>query len=332
MRHRICERCPNSFISANDTDAVCPRCQVKEWEDVCERIYSMFPTVTKVEVNPGSLLGFMVGIQNRLETAEGKVMSEAREKELSDTKKECIRQARRATVAERKVARMRQSFGAIGSLVRSAESLCRDVPAGKLSLLLEGPLDGIERIAAEMGTQPWLWPLEGDDVRSLPEDDSVFDGTFGFERKYETHSGVDLYCNEGQIARAVDDGRVILVPDFTGENAGSPWWHPTKAVVVDHGDGKFVVYGELEPWATIRPGVSVRRGQPLGRVLRVRKEARGKPTTMLHLELWASEATVMATYEGERATVACDWPRGGERPSGLLDPTPWLALAKEEWV
>lgn len=44
--------------------------EAAEWRDVCRRIYDMFPTVTKLEVNPTNLLGFMVGIQHRLERAE----------------------------------------------------------------------------------------------------------------------------------------------------------------------------------------------------------------------------------------------------------------------
>lgn len=45
--------------------------EAQAWKETCERVYGMFPTVTKVEANPGALLGFMVGIQLRLEKAEG---------------------------------------------------------------------------------------------------------------------------------------------------------------------------------------------------------------------------------------------------------------------
>lgn len=51
--------------------------------------------------------------------------------------------------ATEKLKLMRQSFGSIGILVRSCESLCRDVDASKLALLLEGPLAAMKQIVEE---------------------------------------------------------------------------------------------------------------------------------------------------------------------------------------
>ena len=171
--------------------------------------------------------------------------------------------------------------------------------------------------------QPWLWPLPG--VRDAHLGHAC-DGSFGFRRKHEIHTGVDIYCEVGQEVCAVADGRVLLVTDFTGEKAGSPWWNPTSAVLVEH-DGRVVVYGELAP--LVRNDDAVRRGQVLGKVLRVRKEDDGtKPMTMLHLELWASVEDAVQRYTGANATVANDWPLDGKWPKGLLDPTPYLKEAE----
>jgi hypothetical protein len=41
------------------------------WKDACERILKLFPTTTKVEVEPHALLAFMIGVKMRLEKAEG---------------------------------------------------------------------------------------------------------------------------------------------------------------------------------------------------------------------------------------------------------------------
>jgi hypothetical protein len=168
----------------------------------------------------------------------------------------------------------------------------------------------------------WTWPLPGV-PRNLPTDD----GAFGFVRKHEVHTGTDLYCNEGQRVRAVEDGHVLLVVDFTGEKAGSPWWNPTQAVLVQHGR-RVVLYGELQPLPEIKRGAYIERGQTIGHVLRVRKADRGKPTTMLHLELWESARSVLARYAGANATVTVDWPLGAKQPKGLLDSTSRLKEAK----
>ena len=44
--------------------------EMGQWREVCERVYALFPTATKLEVEPAMLLGFMIGIQCRLEQAE----------------------------------------------------------------------------------------------------------------------------------------------------------------------------------------------------------------------------------------------------------------------
>lgn len=168
-----------------------------------------------------------------------------------------------------------------------------------------------------MNMRQWLWPLPGV-ARKLSETD----GAFGWKRRYEIHTGSDLYCLEGQEVTAVDDGHVLLVTDFTGEAAGSPWWNQTKAVLVRHYGGYVVVYGEIEPAADLKVGTPIKRGQPLGHVVRVRKQDRGKPMTMLHFELWRDVESALNNFCADDAMeVACDWKLDGKRPDGLLDPT-----------
>lgn len=139
-------------------------------------------------------------------------------------------------------------------------------------------------------------------------------GAFGVERKHHTHEGVDLYAPVGTPVFAVEDGVVVAVIPFTGTRAEPPtdeFWFDTDAVLVE-GPSGVVVYGEITPWVV--EGQPVDCDTQLGTVLRVLKKDKGFPTSMLHLELHTT---------GTRC--ALDW--HDERPSTLLDPTPFLLEA-----
>ncbi|HUU59552.1 MAG TPA: hypothetical protein VMZ50_08415 [Phycisphaerae bacterium] len=156
----------------------------------------------------------------------------------------------------------------------------------------------------------WRWPLpEHSDARS---DDA---GAFGAARRHDVHTGVDLHCPEDALVTSVEPGVVVAVEDFTGPDAGSPWWLPTKAVLVE-GDSGVVVYGEVTP--LLAEGSRIGVGIPVGYVRRVLRNDKGRPTAMLHLELMAP---------GARTTLW--WRLGADRPAGLLDPTAMLAAARE---
>ena len=88
--------------------------------------------------------------------------------------------------------------------------------------------------------------------------------------------------------------------------------YDTWAVFVEGASG-VVVYGEIQPEAGLVEGARVEPGQVLGRILQVLKTPKGRPATMLHLELHAP---------GTRS--APGWDHGQPRPATLLDPTPWL--------
>jgi murein DD-endopeptidase MepM/ murein hydrolase activator NlpD len=140
-------------------------------------------------------------------------------------------------------------------------------------------------------------------------------GAFGVVRANHVHEGVDLYCAEGTAVSAVEDGVVVAVLPFTGPAAGLPWWLDTEAVLVEGASG-VVVYGEIKALAHVTPGCRVAAGELLGQVVRVLRHDKGRPVSMLHLELHAP---------GTRAVV--DWHLGLPRPDTLRDPTALLAQA-----
>jgi hypothetical protein len=148
--------------------------------------------------------------------------------------------------------------------------------------------------------------IEG--VTGLPVGDHP--GAFGVQRKYHIHEGVDLYCPQGQVVQAVEEGVVVAVIPFTGTiaNPPSPWWNNTWAVLVE-GPSGVVVYGEITSGVIV--GDSIAPGWTIGNVKQVLKIDKGRPMSMLHLELHK---------HGTRDTQ--DWIVS--RPSTLLDPTPFL--------
>lgn len=153
----------------------------------------------------------------------------------------------------------------------------------------------------------WCWPLPGN-ACDVPTDDHP--GSFGAQRKYDIHTGVDLYCRLGQPVVVVEDGEVISATWFTGSKADSPWWNDTRAVFVK-GKSGVIGYGEIQE--TVVAGQKVKAGEQIGTVLRVLKKDKGKPTTMLHLELYSD------------TTKHIWWRLGEEQPEPLLDPT-WHLL------
>lgn len=139
-------------------------------------------------------------------------------------------------------------------------------------------------------------------------------GSFGAVRKHHTHEGIDLYGNPKDEVYAAEDGIVVGIEWFTGEQSipPSPWWHNTQALLVE-GDSGVIVYGEISINTNIALGTKVKRGQVIGFLETVLKKDKGRPMTMLHLELYE---------KGTRHTGA--WDHGNEKPKGLLDPTTYI--------
>lgn len=164
----------------------------------------------------------------------------------------------------------------------------------------------------------WLWPLPTTPT-SIPN--PPHPGAFGVARKFDNHTGVDLYAPDRTPVLAVESGVVVKVLPFTGPSAGSPWWLETQAILVA-GDSGVVCYGEVEP--LVQEGMTVVRGTPLGFVRqvlpdsKVRSDIPGHMSSMLHLELYES---------GTSQPV--EWLLGEAKPSNLLNPT-WKLL-RSEW-
>jgi murein DD-endopeptidase MepM/ murein hydrolase activator NlpD len=158
---------------------------------------------------------------------------------------------------------------------------------------------------------PWASPL-----RPMNIPDFRGPGAFAAVRKFDIHTGVDLYAAQGATVYAVEAGTVIAVEKFTGPSAGTPWWLDTQAVLVA-GDSGVVVYGEIEP--SVQVGDVVQAGAVIGAVKQVLRQDKGvTPVCMLHLELLDHGAT-------ESAPV---WALGAPAPAGLLDPTEHLIAVK----
>jgi murein DD-endopeptidase MepM/ murein hydrolase activator NlpD len=154
------------------------------------------------------------------------------------------------------------------------------------------------------------WQFLPDSVTGLPVGDHP--GSFGFVRKNHLHEGIDLYCPEGTPVRAVEDGVVVAVEKFTGASAtpSSPWWHDTEAALVE-GNSGVVLYGEITCIRQV--GDVVKAGQLLGYVIQVLKKDKGRPMSMLHLELHTT-GTICSQ----------EWTIEGGKPNTLIDPTSHL--------
>lgn len=146
----------------------------------------------------------------------------------------------------------------------------------------------------------WIWPLPGANL-FIPGSNISHPGSFGAIRKYDIHTGVDIYCEPEQEVLAVEDGEVVLIENFTGANAvpPSPWWHETKAVLIEGASG-VVVYGEIRPLETITVGQKIKQGQTIGNVITVLKKDKGLPMTMLHFELYKYGTRETVVWELEK--------------------------------
>lgn len=151
----------------------------------------------------------------------------------------------------------------------------------------------------------WFYPLK--EATILP--DSL--GQFGAVRKHHTHEGVDLYGEQNESVFAVEDGVVVGIEWFTGEhtNPPSPWWNNTQGLLVE-GESGVVVYGEILISEGIEIGSKISKEQKIGELETVLKKDKGRPMTMLHMELYK---------KGTRKTG--EWDHGNPMPTGLLDPT-----------
>lgn len=131
---------------------------------------------------------------------------------------------------------------------------------------------------------------------------------FGSIRKHDIHTGLDLYCTEGEDVFSIEDGVIISMEIFTGKEISMPWWNTTFSVVV-RGSSGYIVYGEITINNCLKVGSIISEGTLLGKVSQVLKEDKGKnPLSMLHVELYS---------ELPHSVI---WNKNTDKPSNLKNP------------
>lgn len=138
-------------------------------------------------------------------------------------------------------------------------------------------------------------------------------GSFGFKRKNHIHEGIDLYAENGDEVYSIEEGIVTNIIAFTGEIADSPWWNNTYSVMIKHKDFS-INYGEIIPLFNLKLGNKVKAGELIGHVKTVLKINKGRPMSMLHLEM----------YEKETVKPIKEWSLNKDKPKELLDPTDYI--------
>lgn len=142
-------------------------------------------------------------------------------------------------------------------------------------------------------------------------------GSFGFVRSHDIHTGVDLYAPVGCPVHAMQGGKVISIEWFTGETINMPWWENTRAVYIESETGVFN-YGEIFERPNLKIGDKVQGGDFIGYVVPVLKHFKGRPQSMLHIELYDHGYT--DTWDA--------WKVGESQPEHLKDPTKYLLKIK----
>ncbi len=180
----------------------------------------------------------------------------------------------------------------------------------------DGALAQIDDIVADvLSYYKWIFPLQEGVCSGIPIGNHP--GAFGYRRKHDIHSGVDLYCAEGSYVFPVEIGIVKAISPFTGPKAGFPWWLDTWNVAIEGKTG-VVNYGEIIPTAGLKVGDHVRYSDCIGKVTPVLPKGKERPDipghslSMLHLE-W---------YKSGTEQVWKGWQFDDkEKPRELLDPT-----------
>ena len=164
----------------------------------------------------------------------------------------------------------------------------------------------------------WIFPIDEKRCPGVPI--NPHPGSFGAVRKYDIHCGVDLYCNNGQIVFAVEDGTIVRIEPFTGKNADCDWWLDTMCVKIE-GQTGIICYGEIEPFENINVGDKVVAGQMIGYVVPVlpdrkfRRDIKGHSCSMLHVQIYKHGNLESCLHE---------------RPEDGIDPTEFLLNAMED--
>ena len=132
---------------------------------------------------------------------------------------------------------------------------------------------------------------------------------FGHKRKYDFHTGIDIYVEDKSLVKTIDSGIVYQMGVFTGALAESPWWNYTEYVVIKTNQ-VFWLYGEIINSKDLFIGKKLKKGDYIGNVTPVlHSHKTANPTSMLHLEAY-SHYSHPITWNLESPQV----------PHGLLNP------------
>lgn len=160
----------------------------------------------------------------------------------------------------------------------------------------------------------------------IPQDEHP--GSFGAVRRYDIHTGVDLYVPEGTPVYALNDGIVVDISVFTGPNANPPcpWWNETYSITIFNPETKiFLLYGEINVADFPTSPFFIKKGTLLGTVARVLKKDKGKPMSMLHMEAYTK--LKCSSLDGKNLQVIHPyWNHDELAPSGLIDPVPYIKV------
>ena len=206
----------------------------------------------------------------------------------------------------------------------SGELACGVVGIGKLPK----PRSIVEEVVDLLDIRKsWHWPLPLTPKRTTEDSNSFLRinlnieveipikyhfGAFGAMRRFDRHRGVDLYAPSGTKVKAVQKGIVKDIRPWTGTKANCDWWSDTDAISIEGEDG-LVVYGEIKVNENLKVGDEIFSGDFIGEIVPVLKKDKGRPTSMLHLEL---------RKPGFYRNIDKSWSQ--DLPEGLLDPTPFL--------
>jgi phosphopantothenoylcysteine decarboxylase len=172
--------------------------------------------------------------------------------------------------------------------------------------------------------EPWEFPLDG--CVGIPV--GRHPGAFAAIRKHDVHTGIDLYCEDGDPIFACTEGTVVDIKQFTGPEIGHDWWNSTDAIVIDNGRN-FILYGECQ--SVVKVGDTVRMGQLIGRVRpvlpasKLRPDIPGHSVSMLHLELLRRNPD-FSDFKGSNGFMT--WDLDKPQPYDLLNPTRLLLDAE----
>lgn len=168
----------------------------------------------------------------------------------------------------------------------------------------------------------WVFPLRYCPL--VPTGDHP--GAFGTRRKFDVHTGVDLYGRHGQEVYAIRSGSVVEVALFTGAKVGSPWWKETWAVTVEDEEG-YYVYGEIS--TILEKGQKIITGSVIGEIAQVLQTHKLNPTipghsvSMLHMERYSKKYQLTAEF--------ADWKLDQDKPGFLLNPSEVLVQLHKKY-